>query len=292
MAIQIPGLSRGEMLAEPSSANTPDDLTTRERIKRAARRLFALNGVDAVTVRDIVGEAGGKNVSALNYYFGSKEELIETLIRDALAAANARLDRALIAVEATGGPKSVREIVEILVLRGLQPNAGDGDEASARFFATLLHTRRRLITDTVAKLEFSAYDRALRHIRRLMPPMPDGAKGQRLLFYFWASSSIFAVLEGALDENHSYAEPWSAPDPLGNFIDAAVAMLEAPLTSAIEDIRKGSSAPKAPKQGGEHEGCGVRATRRRGRKLARLSRSETGAGRVRSARGRFVDQPG
>jgi AcrR family transcriptional regulator len=239
---RIPNLTGGEMLAEAVSLNVPDARTTRERIKRAARELFALNGVGAVTVRDIVRAAGGKNVSALNYYFGSKEELIETLIRDALAAANARWDRALTALEAAGGPKSVREVVEILVLRGLQPNAGEGDEASARFFATLLHTRHRLVTDTVAKLEFSAYDRALRHIRRLMPPMPDSAKDQRLLFYFWASSSIFAVLEGALDENRSYAEPWSAPDPLGNFIDAAVAMFEAPLTSPIEHIRKGSGA--------------------------------------------------
>jgi AcrR family transcriptional regulator len=246
---RIPNLSGGEMLAEAWSADAPDELTTRERIKRAARKLFALNGVDAVTVRDIVGEAGGKNVSALNYYFGSKEELIETLIRDALAAANARWDRALTALEAAGGPKSVREVVEILVLRGLQPNAGEGDEASARFFAILLHTRRHLVTETVAKLEFSAYNRALRHIRRLMPPMPDGAKDQRLLFYFWASSSIFAVLEGALDEKRSYAEPWSAPDPLGNFIDAAVAMLEAPLTSPIRDLRKGSSAPESAETG-------------------------------------------
>ena len=230
---------RGDMLAKASSEDAPDDLTTRERIKRAARNLFALNGVDAVAVRDIVREAGGKNVSALNYYFGSKEELIESLIRDALSAANGRWDAALAALEAAGGPNSVREVVEILVLRGVPPNAGEGDEASARFFATLLHTRRRLVTDTVAKLELYAYDRALRHIRRLMPPMSEGAKDQRLLFYFWASSSIFAVLEGALDENQNYAEPWSAPDPLRHFIDAAVAMLEAPLTSPIEDVRKG-----------------------------------------------------
>ena len=237
------------MLAEGLNADAPDDVTTRERVKRAARKLFALNGVDAVAVRDIVREAGGKNVSALNYYFGSKEELIETLIHDALAAADARWDEALTALEAAGGPNSVREVVEILVLRGLPPNAGEGDEASARFFATLLHTRRHLVTDTVARLGFSAYDRALRHVRRLKPPMPEAAKNQRLLFYFWASSSIFAVLEGALDENGNFLEPWTALDPLWNFIDGAVAMLEAPLTSPIEDIRKESSAPESAETG-------------------------------------------
>jgi len=237
------------MLAEALSSDAPDDLTTRERIKRAARKLFALNGVDAVAVRDIVREAGGKNISALNYYFGSKEELIEALIRDALAAANARWDESLTALEVAGGPKSVREVVEILVLRGLPPNAGEGDEASARFFATLLHTRRRLVTNTVARLEFWAYDRALRHIRRLMPLMSDGAKDQRILFYFWASSSIFAVLEGALDENRNYAEPWGSPDPLRNFVDAAVAMLEAPLTAQIENVRRVETAPEGAETG-------------------------------------------
>lgn len=81
-----------------------EDLSTRERIKRAARRLFALNGVDAVAVRDIISAAGQKNVSALNYYFGSKEGLLERLIGDALAIAHARWDNGLDALEATGGP--------------------------------------------------------------------------------------------------------------------------------------------------------------------------------------------
>jgi AcrR family transcriptional regulator len=205
-----------------------EDRSTRERIKRAARELFALSGVDAVGVRDIIGRAGASNASALNYYFGSKEGLIQTLIHDALASANARWDEALREREARGGPTTLREVVEILILRGLPPNAPEGDEPSARFFATLLHTRRHLVTDTVARLGLTAYDRALRHIRRLMPPMPENARDQRLLFYFWASSSILAAMEGAVGENRAYAEPWNSPDPLRNFIDVAVGMLAAP----------------------------------------------------------------
>ena len=208
-----------------------DDASSRERIKRAARKLFALNGVDAVSVRDVIAEAGQKNASALNYYFGSKEGLIETLVGDALAIADARWQEALNAAEAAGGPHTIRNVLEILVLRGLPPNAPEGDEASARFLAMLLHARRHLVTDTVAKLRLSAYDRALRHIKRLMPAMPEAARDQRLLFYFWASTSVFAVLEGAADESGDYAKPWDSPDPLRNFIDAMVGMFEAPATS-------------------------------------------------------------
>jgi hypothetical protein len=139
-------------------------------------------------------------------------------------------------------------VVGILASRGLPPDAGAGDEASARLWATLLHARRRLVTDTIARLEFSAYDRALGHIRRLMPPMSESAKDQRLLFYFWASTSILAVLEGALDESGRYAEPWDTPDPLVNFIDAAVAMFEAPVTADAADPRQAAETRPAGPQ--------------------------------------------
>ena len=116
------------------------------------------------------------------------------------------------------------------MLRGLPPNAREGDEASARFLAMLLQTRRDLVTATAARRGLSAYDRALRHIRRLMPDMPEPARDQRLLIYFWASTSVLAVLEGAAQPQGGYAKPWDAPDPLLNFIDAMVGMFEAPWT--------------------------------------------------------------
>ena len=209
-----------------------DEISTRERIKRAARRLFALKGVDAVAVRDIIAAAGQKNASSLNYYFGSKEGLIETLIGDALAIAHARWDAALDAVEAAGGPRAIREVVELLVLQGLPPNSPEGDEASARFLAMILQTRRDLVVAAAARRGLAAYDRALRHIKRLMPAMPERARDQRLLFYFSASTAVLAVLEGAAKPNGGYAKPWDTPDPLRNFIDAMVGMFEAPWTDA------------------------------------------------------------
>jgi AcrR family transcriptional regulator len=208
-----------------------DEISTRERIKRAARPLFARKGVDAVAVRDIIAAAGQKNASALNYYFGSKEGLIETLAGEALAIAHARWAVALDAAEAAGGPRTIREVLAILVLRGLPPDAAEGDEASARFLAMLMQTRRDLVTAAAARRGLTAYDRALRHIRRLMPDMPESARDQRLLIYFWASTSVLAVLEGAAKPRGGFAKPWDAPDPQLNFIDAMVGMFEAPWTA-------------------------------------------------------------
>jgi hypothetical protein len=143
-------------------------------------------------------------------------------------------------VEAASGPRSIREVVELLILQGKPPNSPEGDEASARFLAMILQTRRDLVVAAAARRGLTAYDRALRHIKRLMPAMPERARDQRLLFYFSASTAVLAVLEGATKPNSGYAKPWDAPDPLRNFIDAMVGMFEAPWT--------GAGAPSPPKR--------------------------------------------
>ena len=48
--------------------DTADD-DTRERIKRAAIRLFARQGIDGVSVRAILTAADVKNSAGIHYYF-------------------------------------------------------------------------------------------------------------------------------------------------------------------------------------------------------------------------------
>lgn len=53
---------------------------TRLALMRAAEQLFAQHGVDRVSLREIAIAAGQRNVSAATYHFGSKRELIETIL--------------------------------------------------------------------------------------------------------------------------------------------------------------------------------------------------------------------
>jgi AcrR family transcriptional regulator len=57
----------------------PKDLSTEEKIKEAARRLFTKKGYAATRTRDIA-EAAGINLALLNYYFRSKEKLFNIVI--------------------------------------------------------------------------------------------------------------------------------------------------------------------------------------------------------------------
>lgn len=61
------------------------DLSTEEKIKDAARRVFMKKGYAAARTRDIAEEAG-INLALLNYYFRSKEKLFELVMVEKMAA--------------------------------------------------------------------------------------------------------------------------------------------------------------------------------------------------------------
>jgi len=57
-----------------------DSTATKERLLREAERLFARRGLYQVTVREITEAAQQRNVSALNYHFGSREGLLDAIL--------------------------------------------------------------------------------------------------------------------------------------------------------------------------------------------------------------------
>jgi AcrR family transcriptional regulator len=57
------------------------DLSTEQKIKDAARKVFTQKGYAATRTRDIAEESG-VNLSLLNYYFRSKEKLFDIIMMD------------------------------------------------------------------------------------------------------------------------------------------------------------------------------------------------------------------
>ena len=55
------------------------DISTEEKIRAAARKIFTQKGFAATRTRDIAEEAG-INLALLNYYFRSKEKLFEQIM--------------------------------------------------------------------------------------------------------------------------------------------------------------------------------------------------------------------
>jgi AcrR family transcriptional regulator len=106
---------------------------TRNAILAAAERLYADRGFGDVTLRDIVAEAN-VNLAAVNYHFGSKDELIaELFVTRSLATNRERLNELKAAELAGGGRADIDAVLRALVgppLRGcLGPNRQRSDAA-------------------------------------------------------------------------------------------------------------------------------------------------------------------
>ncbi len=70
---------QGKLGTMAKTKGSKSDLSTEEKIKEAARKVFTQKGYAATRTRDIAEEAG-INLALLNYYFRSKEKLFEIVI--------------------------------------------------------------------------------------------------------------------------------------------------------------------------------------------------------------------
>ena len=106
---------------------------TKSILLDVAERLFADRGIDAVSVRDLTEEAK-VNLAAVNYHFGSKEDLIFAVLERRITPLNkARMD-AICDVQKKAGnkPPRVEEILEAFI-RPTLTCCGDGKEGASAF---------------------------------------------------------------------------------------------------------------------------------------------------------------
>jgi len=90
------------------------EAATKAAVLITAERLFALNGFQAVSVRDITAEAG-VNLASVNYHFGGKDALLYEIFRRRTTELNRERARMLhIANDRNAGRPPVREILEAL----------------------------------------------------------------------------------------------------------------------------------------------------------------------------------
>ena len=70
-----------------STGAIPRGTDTKERVLRAAERIFGHQGYAGTTLRAVTAEAG-VNLASANYHFGSKEALVMEMLRQRVAPIN------------------------------------------------------------------------------------------------------------------------------------------------------------------------------------------------------------
>lgn len=106
---------------------TQQENGTKARLLHAGRKIFAENGLENATVRDICSQAGA-NVAAVNYHFGGKERLYVAVLQDYIERENEQHPR-----DAGVGPGSApKDRLRAYLRSFLLQTLGDGSPENER----------------------------------------------------------------------------------------------------------------------------------------------------------------
>src|SRR5258706_5167560 len=96
---------------------------TKTRILDAAEQLFMEHGFEATSMRQLTS-AAGVNLAAVNYHFGSKEELFQAVLTRRLDPMNQERIELLQKVEreAGGKPLSCENVLFAMLIPALRPS--------------------------------------------------------------------------------------------------------------------------------------------------------------------------
>jgi AcrR family transcriptional regulator len=160
---------------------------TRNAILDAAERLYADRGFADVTLRDIVA-AAGVNLAAVNYHFGSKDELIaELFVTRSLATNRERLNQLKAAEAAGGGRADIDAILRALVGPPLRGCLGPDNErsAAARFMI-------RASIESVPPIR-RIKNREIDHLRKFAAAMRRSLPARNEIELYWGLHFALAM---------------------------------------------------------------------------------------------------
>lgn len=107
--------------AEQPADRPADPVDTKSRILDSAEELFMEHGFEATSLR-LITTAAGVNLAAVNYHFGSKEELFQAVLTRRLDPMNQDRMRLLSAYESAAGnkPLTCEKIISAMFIPALK----------------------------------------------------------------------------------------------------------------------------------------------------------------------------
>ncbi len=179
-------------ISVPSAS--PD--ATRRALLDAAERLFAENGLEGASVRDIT-KAAKANLGSINYHFGTKDGLIMAVFTRRLKPLNDRRIALLDMVEAHAGPSGPLPLEAVLdaFLRPMVDQQAEEIENSQAFIRLLC----RCFQERNSKLESLVYEQFGEIVRRINTALLRAVPGLPEEEVFWRVSFLFGSAHHALD---------------------------------------------------------------------------------------------
>jgi AcrR family transcriptional regulator len=209
---------------------------TRTAILSAAERLYADRGFADVTLRDIVA-AANVNLAAVNYHFGSKDELIaELFVTRSLATNRERLNELKAAEEAGAGRAGIDDILRALVGPTLRGCLGPDRErqAAARFMI-------RASIESVPPIR-RIKNREIDHLRKFAAAMRRSLPARSEVELYWGLHFALAMAHQTIRDSERLAKLSEGSCDL-NDVDGVIERIVAVSVLALSGGEVESKAP-------------------------------------------------
>jgi AcrR family transcriptional regulator len=212
-------------MTTPGKPLRSDGAETRTRLKEEAQRLFALRGLDGVSVQDIISAAGQRNSASLRYYFGNKLELARELVVDGARLIDedrqARVDR----LEAQGA-LTVRNVLGALLYPMLELADRTGQATYIRMIANLQLNDRAFLREALEDKWNVGYQRCNALLRDLLPDIAPEIVDHRLSLVGIYGNAALAAWEASRDSGEP-GRLWAPGFAVSNLMDTFEGMLVA-----------------------------------------------------------------
>ena len=230
----------GTESSDATAARAAEAIPTRERILRAAERLFAERGIGATSTRAILQAAEQRNESALQYHFGGREGLIEALWVNRGSEVNTERTRMLDELLEQTAEPTVRQLCEVAVLPAIR--LARRDPGFARFLK-VVGQMAFLPSERIAEVRKRYEFGSIQQIRTLLCERLDlpATLAERRL------DLLGRMAATALSQRARTNESFEGPDAdlyFATVFDAMAAFMVGPVSeetaSALEASRRGS----------------------------------------------------
>src|ERR1043166_5871346 len=177
---------------------------TRSRILNVAEELFGEQGLDRVSIRDITRTAR-VNLAAINYHFGSKEELIAAVFERRVVPVNETRLAALDRVEKSAGKRvpKLEAILEAFIRPAVQSSlkASKGETAFSKLFGRCLSEPSPEL-ESLLKKQFEPLVERMQ--AALMRALPKVSRSE----IFWRMKFTFGALHHWLLTKDKFVPDW------------------------------------------------------------------------------------
>lgn len=202
---------------------SPATADTETRLLDAAEHLFAEHGVGAVSLRAVMQEAG-TNVAAIHYHFGSKEALLEAVVRRRTEDVSAA--RAQHLADHADQPDTARDLARAFISPVLVL-VENGSRDWVRLVSRLLSAN----DPALVPISSTFFDRNPEFLGRVAQLDPS-ASPRTISFRLAQAMSVVLRVLGDLERTQLMlagdGTPWSSTEVVDELIDLVASILAGP----------------------------------------------------------------